>query len=309
LSHSRPIGDEITDDPDRRVDSLETTSMEEQMRLTRFVPATLTICLVTLSLTVRVSDAANDCITKPNAAPPQGSHWYYRVDRATHRECWYLGAEGTKVHPPVRQAVSPVRSPAPKPTSQSTAQAPTEATTDAPGEITAGGARAPQGDTTATLSVRWADLPTSPTLLDRAPLSMSNGYAEEPPAMASEEDMPLIWPILTPAELAAGERAPGSTIAFAQLAAALAAVLGLAALIVRMLVRLSSARKPDRPNAHKKSSAAAYRHIAHRTAKATRDPAAEIEASVRRLLQELQQRRHQDLNRLCSTIDARMQPA
>ena len=49
--------------------------------------------------------AGNDCIAKPNSAPPQGSHWYYRVDRAANRRCWFLGPQGLKV----RQAESPKR--------------------------------------------------------------------------------------------------------------------------------------------------------------------------------------------------------
>jgi hypothetical protein len=36
--------------------------------------------------------AAVECITEPNREPPEGSHWYYRVDRATDRKCWYLRA-------------------------------------------------------------------------------------------------------------------------------------------------------------------------------------------------------------------------
>ena len=36
---------------------------------------------------------AAPCIEKPNAAAPQGEHWYYRTDRATGRQCWYLGPE------------------------------------------------------------------------------------------------------------------------------------------------------------------------------------------------------------------------
>jgi hypothetical protein len=31
------------------------------------------------------------CLAGPNAPSPQGSHWFYRIDRATHRKCWYLG--------------------------------------------------------------------------------------------------------------------------------------------------------------------------------------------------------------------------
>jgi hypothetical protein len=41
--------------------------------------------------------AADGCIVKPTAEPPQGQHWYYRTDRESKRQCWYLGPEGTTV--------------------------------------------------------------------------------------------------------------------------------------------------------------------------------------------------------------------
>ena len=30
------------------------------------------------------------CLTAPNAPPPRDEHWYYRTDRATNQQCWYL---------------------------------------------------------------------------------------------------------------------------------------------------------------------------------------------------------------------------
>jgi hypothetical protein len=38
--------------------------------------------------------AADDCLLAPKAETPDGSHWYYRIERATKRHCWYLRAEG-----------------------------------------------------------------------------------------------------------------------------------------------------------------------------------------------------------------------
>src|ERR1700720_1879349 len=35
---------------------------------------------------------ADDCLTAPNSPAPQGSHWYYRSNRATKRKCWYVRA-------------------------------------------------------------------------------------------------------------------------------------------------------------------------------------------------------------------------
>jgi hypothetical protein len=38
--------------------------------------------------------AADECLAGPNGAAPKGSHWYYRVDRAAKKNCWYVRAEG-----------------------------------------------------------------------------------------------------------------------------------------------------------------------------------------------------------------------
>jgi hypothetical protein len=40
---------------------------------------------------------AETCLKAPKGVAPQGSHWYYRVDRATQHRCWYLGEKGGKV--------------------------------------------------------------------------------------------------------------------------------------------------------------------------------------------------------------------
>jgi hypothetical protein len=55
--------------------------------------------------------AADNCLAAPKAAPPQGSHWYYRFDRAKARKCWYLGPKGQKV----RQAAPQINLPTPRP--------------------------------------------------------------------------------------------------------------------------------------------------------------------------------------------------
>jgi hypothetical protein len=35
---------------------------------------------------------AGDCLAAPKTASPKGEHWYYHVDRASRRKCWYLHA-------------------------------------------------------------------------------------------------------------------------------------------------------------------------------------------------------------------------
>src|SRR3954468_23374173 len=44
----------------------------------------------------RAVSATDTCLAGPKGAAPAGSHWYYRIDRATKRNCWYVRAEGGK---------------------------------------------------------------------------------------------------------------------------------------------------------------------------------------------------------------------
>ena len=37
---------------------------------------------------------ADDCLAAPYSPAPPGSHWYYRLDWATQRKCWYTRAPG-----------------------------------------------------------------------------------------------------------------------------------------------------------------------------------------------------------------------
>jgi len=55
--------------------------------------------------------AANDCSAAPNSQPPEGSHWYYRIEGAKQRHCWYLGPEGQRVRhaEPAAKSVAPAR--------------------------------------------------------------------------------------------------------------------------------------------------------------------------------------------------------
>ncbi|MBI5111808.1 MAG: hypothetical protein HZA68_07535 [Rhodovulum sp.] len=39
---------------------------------------------------VRSAAAAPECLTAPDGTATAGRHWFYRLDRATNRKCWYL---------------------------------------------------------------------------------------------------------------------------------------------------------------------------------------------------------------------------
>lgn len=58
----------------------------------RTMPALVVLLALAATSASRVT-RAEDCLAGPNAQAPQGSHWYYRLDRATHRKCWYVGAQ------------------------------------------------------------------------------------------------------------------------------------------------------------------------------------------------------------------------
>jgi hypothetical protein len=53
---------------------------------------------------------ADNCLTAPNSSAPQGSHWYYRTDRANQRKCWYFRAPGQPAQQATAQATSEAES-------------------------------------------------------------------------------------------------------------------------------------------------------------------------------------------------------
>src|SRR5260370_5779349 len=176
-------------------------------RMIVLVPAILVFLPAAVLSTARTSfaqRAADDCTPKPNSAPPQGSHWYFRVDRTVRRQCWYLGPEGAKVQAGARRAESPTRPPPRRPISPT------------PGESLVGAAdarttpaqfRAGENDADANFIFRWPGLSPStatskPTSISNS-ASTSNSYAEEHPTTNGQDDLPLIWPVLTPADLGA----------------------------------------------------------------------------------------------------------
>jgi hypothetical protein len=92
----------------------------------------------------------DDCLGSPKATAPQGHHWYYRLERGTKRQCWYLREEGAKVSQSTSAQTSaaqnaPSSAPAPKtatPATRSVQDARAEFTTQEP---------APAPDTTASI--------------------------------------------------------------------------------------------------------------------------------------------------------------
>src|SRR5689334_22349801 len=64
----------------------------------RLAMATLAFAASAIALAPASEAApAETCLKAPKGVAPQGSHWYYRIDRATQHRCWYLGEKGGKL--------------------------------------------------------------------------------------------------------------------------------------------------------------------------------------------------------------------
>jgi hypothetical protein len=58
---------------------------------------------------------ADDCLAQPDSSAPEGSHWYFHIDRATQRKCWYLRSADQQAQQPAANTRSPVTSTIPIP--------------------------------------------------------------------------------------------------------------------------------------------------------------------------------------------------
>jgi hypothetical protein len=226
------------------------------MRTAFFMPVILVTSLAAVASTTRSSlaeAAADECLTKAGASAPQGSHWFYRVDRANNnRHCWYLGSEGAKPRAAKQQAEAPLR-PRLRPASRpepSTAESPAVEIADAEGAQGAVASAAPvpavappprpgvttENDNSAAVEIaaRWHALPGSADATARGATPVGNNYAEERAPAQSEAEMPLVWPILTADDAA---EPAGSPVRLEYVLALLVGALALAAAIGRWIFR------------------------------------------------------------------------
>jgi hypothetical protein len=110
--------------------------MQMSNRTAKFVSAIFASLLAGVPLTTishSALPAADECLSAPKKAEtPPGGHWYYRVDRATKRHCWFVAEERGK---PAR--ARPNSSPAAKPASPVAETAMQGSIADAHAELTA----------------------------------------------------------------------------------------------------------------------------------------------------------------------------
>ena len=189
-------------------------------------PAILVVLPATVLLTAQTSlgePTAGGCRTGPGLTAPQGTHWYYRINRADNRRCWFLSSEGVKVRSHARGAMSHVASPSPTPQHENAAEtvrasqttpAPTASAQKEPAQAAAAelafpGSSLREHGRRIDFAMRWPDLPNAQDLDGSEFSAMRNSYAERD-AMAQ---IPLRWPVIEAEraqQASAGEGAFGS---------------------------------------------------------------------------------------------------
>jgi hypothetical protein len=132
--------------------------------------------------------AADTCLTAPNGPTPKGQHWYYHLDHAKNRKCWYLRAVGGAAAPTA--TASPQADAQPPKRSVATPSAPPAAAAaqPAPTAMTAAPARAP-----APASPPEAAQAAAPPVVTPAPAPAQNAAS--------------VWPASPPRAATGGQEA------------------------------------------------------------------------------------------------------
>ncbi|MEH2498372.1 hypothetical protein V1294_004851 [Bradyrhizobium sp. AZCC 1678] len=213
--------------------------------------------------------AADSCLSAPKGANPSGSHWYYRIDRVTKRQCWYLREESDTADDKFARAAPPASAPsaAEEPTQQRTitrksisdaraewvSQQP-RAEPNSPAKVdqTVAAAPAPavQNSPRATMpnvlapaplsSVRWNDAPTTRSLTTPTNLQTAAAAPAAQPSQAEEVQQPAAADQVAPAAADAATAKP--TASLQKLLLVMAAALALAGLTVSAIVRIGRMR-------------------------------------------------------------------
>jgi hypothetical protein len=260
-------------------------------------------------------------LTKPGAAAPQGSHWYYHLDRTNNRQCWYLAAEGAKVRLQARQAASPARSQGANPIARSQTTTSTALSAEEPAhavpappmsvELTSGQGGVDENNPASGSSRNWSFLSASPVWNVREAVSTTDGFED------NQSDAALLPPVVTPAEPQAAE--PRDEPKPAQGSTLLVVVVGFAAVtvVVALALALFTSRKRSPSNAQRRSAfgpspqrrgrqafstvpraaaRAGQAEIPWKTVEVPLQPSSpdDMELNVRWLLHELQQQRQRE---------------
>jgi hypothetical protein len=242
-------------------------------RTAKFVSAIFASILAGANFTAVAENTANtadSCLSGPKGAPPAGAHWYYRVERGTKRNCWYLGDEKGKTAATAPQdsaaaTAAPAADAAPPQTATSVSKSVADAHAELPSPQSRVGQdagvnlqqrsnaiaaaagidssqRATAPDASAQSSLITSRWPES------AGVSSANNpqvAAADPPASAQADAAAAPQPAVPPVALAAADSAPEKqSDSIQMLLLVLAGALALAGLIGGVIARLGRTRAP-----------------------------------------------------------------
>src|SRR6266404_4452130 len=242
-------------------------------RTAKFVSAIFASVLAGANFAAVAENAAkpaDSCLSGPKGAMPAGSHWYYRIDRATKRHCWYLGEEKDKTAAAAPQdAAASTAAAAPAPPTDLVPPQPQagvrKSVADAHAELPSPQARADQdagvnvqpanGAAAAVPAIQNSqrasapDAGAPPSIVtarwpDSSGVSSSNDpqlAAADPPASASANTSPAPQPAASPLSLAAADstlqKQSGSTQMLLMVMAGALALAGITASLVFRFAR------------------------------------------------------------------------
>jgi hypothetical protein len=173
--------------------------------VTAFV-RTILCALMWLAILENLPARADECLTEPDLKTPQDGHWYYRTDHATHLKCWYVGQPGVKLHQ-AKPKVQPLQ----RRVAQATPSAPSAAPeapektnktswqlVGEPTEVMANIVRS-----TAAEEIKTSDRAERAGVPELAAPTIG-GVEDEYLESSFDGSPPLIWPVLSAADLVAG---------------------------------------------------------------------------------------------------------
>jgi hypothetical protein len=205
---------------------------------------------VTLVVTMNgMARAADTCLAGPKGVAPKGSHWYYRIDHATKRNCWYVRAEGEKPAVSQNSSLSQASPQTETPLQPSVANARAEANPADVGRPNAGAAEpAPpaavnNGQGSDAPAADSGQSPVSSRWLERADADAITGSTPKPDDSGASVNSPA--PSAAVAPLAAANARPASP-SVSTLFLVIVGALALAALFAGIIFRFGTARRNDR---------------------------------------------------------------
>jgi hypothetical protein len=166
------------------------------MPRSKTLAAILVVLLATILLTPRAGltePTEGACRTSPDTSAPQGTHWYYRVNPADKRHCWYLKSEGLEARSHVLGAMSHVAS-SPTPQQANAVGTNPGASSEATPTQTAPVQAVPEPSGEHTFAVRWSDLSKSLDVDARKFAGMSSSPADKDVVVRTARQTPTTLP-------------------------------------------------------------------------------------------------------------------